>query len=199
MPVIGELKPASMPEHMRMGFEAKRPLPARSTILAKPAGLNGAPRSDVNTKGDLGSCSRCSRRRARSSSPRIGCVLGVPCFTLRTCRVALRSPPDPSVGPPARRLVGHACRRQGPSWRPDVPSGSYWPPSSAARPRPRSGTRASASGHWGPFGGNCSIYGGWGDQLEVRLSHDLRLLAFHNCLNNACSLDSRQLSPPESF
>jgi len=32
----------------------------------------------VNTNGDLGSCSRCSRRSARISSPTMGCVAGVP-------------------------------------------------------------------------------------------------------------------------
>jgi hypothetical protein len=32
--------------------------PARSTMRAKPAVVNGEPRSDVNTNGDLGSCSR---------------------------------------------------------------------------------------------------------------------------------------------
>ncbi len=52
--------------------------PARSTGRAKPAVVKGEPRSDVNTKSDLGSCSRCSRRRARSSSPMIGCVAGDP-------------------------------------------------------------------------------------------------------------------------
>jgi hypothetical protein len=33
--------------------------PARSTRRVKPAVVNGEPRSDVNTNGDLGSCSRC--------------------------------------------------------------------------------------------------------------------------------------------
>jgi hypothetical protein len=47
--------------------------PARAIIRANPAVVNGVPRFDVNTKGDLGSCSRWSRLRARSSSPRIGC------------------------------------------------------------------------------------------------------------------------------
>ena len=32
--------------------------PTRSIIRANPAGLNGAPRSDVNTNGDLDSCNR---------------------------------------------------------------------------------------------------------------------------------------------
>jgi hypothetical protein len=50
--------------------------------------VNGDPRSLVNTKADLSARSRCSRRRARSSSPRIGCVLGVPFLIRRTARVA---------------------------------------------------------------------------------------------------------------
>jgi hypothetical protein len=33
-------------------------IPARSIMRANPAGLNGAPRSDVNTNADLDSCSR---------------------------------------------------------------------------------------------------------------------------------------------
>jgi hypothetical protein len=50
--------------------------------------MNGDPRSDANTNADLGSCSRCNRRNARSSSPRSGWVLGEPFLTLRTARVA---------------------------------------------------------------------------------------------------------------
>ena len=61
MPVIGKLEPASVPEHVRTKFSKLNPVPARSTILAKPAALNGAPRSEVKTKGDSGSCSRCKR------------------------------------------------------------------------------------------------------------------------------------------
>ena len=64
-------------------------IPARSIIRAKPAVVKGPARSLVNTNGDFGSCSRCNRRKARNSSPMIGWVLGVPCLTLRTCRVAL--------------------------------------------------------------------------------------------------------------
>src|SRR3974390_3198144 len=44
--------------------------PARSIILATPAVLKGAPRSEVNTKGDFGSCSHCSRRSARTLDSR---------------------------------------------------------------------------------------------------------------------------------
>ena len=61
--------------------------PARSIIRAKPVVVNGAPRSNVNTNGDLDPCSRWRRRRARNS--RQGCVARVPCLTLRTCRVAI--------------------------------------------------------------------------------------------------------------
>jgi hypothetical protein len=39
--------------------------PARSIMRAKPAVVNGAPRSELNTNGDLGSCSRWSRRTVR--------------------------------------------------------------------------------------------------------------------------------------
>jgi len=58
-------------------------------MRANPAVAKGAPRSDVNKNGDLGSCSRCSRRSARNSSPTTGWTLGVPCLTLRSCSVAV--------------------------------------------------------------------------------------------------------------
>src|SRR5262249_19892758 len=43
--------------------------PSLATILRTPAGVNGASRSDVKMNGESGSCSRLSRRRARSSRP----------------------------------------------------------------------------------------------------------------------------------
>ena len=94
--------------------------PARSIIRAKPAAVNGEPRSDVSTNGDFGSCSRWSRRTARSSSPRIGWVLGVPCLTLRTCRMPVRS------GRPVRMPVAHAYRRLGSWWHPGGHTGCAW-------------------------------------------------------------------------
>jgi len=57
-------------------------------MRAKPAVVNGDPRSLVNTNGDLGSCSRCSLRRARISSPTTGWV----------ARRALLGPPDVQDG-----------------------------------------------------------------------------------------------------
>jgi hypothetical protein len=60
----------------------------------------------VNTKGDFGSGSRWSRGGARSSSPRIGCVLGVPCLARRACRVAVLKTTSP-------RAKAHQFRRRG--------------------------------------------------------------------------------------
>jgi hypothetical protein len=81
---IGQRIATGMPKHVGMNaeFEAGS-TPARSTILAKPAVLNGAPLSDRKTNSDCGA-SRRNRRRARSSAPASGCVAGVPCFTRRT-------------------------------------------------------------------------------------------------------------------
>jgi len=62
--------------------------PARAIILAKPAVVNGAPRSDVITNGE--GADRLSSRKARISSPCSGCTLGTPCLTRRTCSTALR-------------------------------------------------------------------------------------------------------------
>jgi hypothetical protein len=88
VPLVGERVAASVPK--LCGCALKPSLastPTRSIIRAKPAVVNGDPRFEVNTNGDFGSCSRCKRRSARISSPKIGCVLGVPCLTRRTCSV----------------------------------------------------------------------------------------------------------------
>jgi hypothetical protein len=59
-----------MPEHVRVGLEAKLGHDAQPHHLLRHAAVvNGAPRSDVNTNGDGGSWSRLSRRSARSSTP----------------------------------------------------------------------------------------------------------------------------------
>ena len=56
---------------------------ARSTMRRKPDTVNGEPRIETNTNADWGFCSRCRRRKARSSPPVIGCVAGVPFLTRR--------------------------------------------------------------------------------------------------------------------
>jgi hypothetical protein len=68
--------------------------PSPRISRAKPAVVKGDPRSLTKTKGDDG-LSRWSRRSARSSSPWIGWVLGVPFLTRRTCRTA---PANPATG-----------------------------------------------------------------------------------------------------
>jgi hypothetical protein len=50
---------------------------ARSSIRAKPAVVNGAPRSETNMNGD-GGASRWKRRSVLISRPVRGWVLGVP-------------------------------------------------------------------------------------------------------------------------
>jgi hypothetical protein len=64
LPRDGEGKAAGVAGHVRMRLAPT----ARSIILAKPAVVNGEPRSLTKTKGDV-SLSRWSRRRVRSSSP----------------------------------------------------------------------------------------------------------------------------------
>jgi len=46
----------------------------RASNVLKPPGANGAPRSEVNTNDDCGSCSHCKRRKARISRPVSGCT-----------------------------------------------------------------------------------------------------------------------------
>jgi hypothetical protein len=77
--------------------------PARSIIGANPAVLKGAARSDVNTKGDLGSCSRCRRRRAHSSSPTI--EWRSPASLCEHAASPKRTRPDPTAGPQSVRWV----------------------------------------------------------------------------------------------
>ena len=89
MSLIRQGEAAGVAQHVRMNLEAKlRSLACPLNHSCKSGRGERAPRSLVNTKGAFGSCSRCSRRSARSSSPRMGCVLGVPFLALRTARVA---------------------------------------------------------------------------------------------------------------
>ena len=60
--LIGQLVAAGVAQHVRVRHCELGLRTARSTMRAKPAVLKGAPRSDVNTKGDFGSCSRLFHR-----------------------------------------------------------------------------------------------------------------------------------------
>ena len=87
--LVGQREATGVPQHVRVNLEAEPgSLASALQHAGKAAVVNGEPRSDVNTNGDFGSCSRCSRRRARISSPMMGCVAGVPFLALRTCRTA---------------------------------------------------------------------------------------------------------------
>ena len=68
--VIGELEATGVAQHVRVHWKPNpAATPSRAIILRKPAGVNGAPRSDVKINGDAGSWSRLSRRNARNSRP----------------------------------------------------------------------------------------------------------------------------------
>jgi hypothetical protein len=141
---------------------------ARSTIRAKPAVVNGDPRSLTKTKGEV-SLSRCSRRRARSSSPRRGWVLGVPFLTRRTCKTAaLKSNWSQSLGRAQPVPEGHEDHRRIPVAVPVGLGGVHERLDLAGcqvLPGAKFGVRA-------PARSNCSFYFGWRDQLEVRFCHE---------------------------
>ena len=126
VPLVGQREAAGVPEHMGVSREAEPAAsPARSTSLAKPDVENGEPRSEVNTNGDFGSCSRCSFLNARISSPRNRMGRRGALFdpaNMQTAHDQSRS--DPNGGPPARSPAGRAGRRPGSWWRRDAPSGS---------------------------------------------------------------------------
>src|SRR5262245_28685167 len=83
--VIGQLEAAGMAQHVRMdGERYLGGLAEPYHEMVEAHGVIGPPRSLTNTWTSLG-FSRRSLRKARISSPRIGCTLGVPRLALRTC------------------------------------------------------------------------------------------------------------------
>jgi hypothetical protein len=118
VPLVGECVAAGMPQHVWVGLELQPGASAaRSIIRAKPAVVNRDPRSLTKTNGDV-ALSRCSRRSARSSSPWIGWVLGVPFLTGRTCSTAPLSAPRfrkaGTLGAESRPQRFHTFSSQGP-------------------------------------------------------------------------------------
>ena len=137
-------------------------------MRAKPAVLNGAPRSEVNTNGDFGSCSRWSRRSARNSSPRMGWVLGVPCLDpadVQGGRVELDLIPAQvhQLGRPQAMPVGHQDHG-GVAVAIAVVFGGLHQPLDLGLGQVFAGAQVGVGG---PLGPDCSVYGGWGDQPEV--------------------------------
>ena len=116
--VIRQFVAVTMPQHVRVDLHIKARRAGRTLHHGlKPRIKNGVPRSLTNTKSDLDRCSRCSRRRARSSRPVSGCVAGVPCSTLGTAgplkRIRLDTIGDQQVRPRESRVGTPA----GSSWR----------------------------------------------------------------------------------
>jgi hypothetical protein len=108
--LVGQRKAAGVAQHVRVDLERD---PGFDAGPFHPAVVNGPARSLVKTNGDLGACSRRSLRSARSSSPMIGWVLGVPRLTRRTCRVAVAKSiwsHRRSVSSDALRPCRHATR-----------------------------------------------------------------------------------------
>jgi len=86
---IGEGEAASTAQHVRMRLE-REPGRGAGTLdqLGEARGGEGRATLAVKTNGD-GALSRRSLRSARISSPRNGCVAGLPFLTRRTCSVAV--------------------------------------------------------------------------------------------------------------
>ena len=82
--VVGQLEAASVAQHVRPEILRIDPSRLASALdhRLKATLVNGVPRSDVNTNGDLLFCSRWSRLRARNSLPVNGCVAGLPFLSL---------------------------------------------------------------------------------------------------------------------
>jgi hypothetical protein len=79
--LVGERVAAGVTEHVRMRLELEAGAGGGTLDHSgKGRRREGEPRSLTKTKGD-GALSRWSRRRARSSSPTNGCVLGIPFST----------------------------------------------------------------------------------------------------------------------
>lgn len=131
MSLIGQCEPAGVTQHVRMALERQSRLEASPLHHpGEPSRGEGTSRSLVKTNGDLGSCSRCKRRKARSSSPMIGWVLGVPCLTLRTCRVAVAKSiwsHRRSTSSDTRKPCRHATVHQAPTRHAEV-QGTEWRP-----------------------------------------------------------------------
>jgi hypothetical protein len=149
--------------------------PARSISLANPAVVNGDPRSDVNTKGDFGSCSRWSLRRARDSSPRMGCVAGVPRLAPADghgCGIEINLIPA-QIDQLRRSEAMPICHQD----HAGVPVAVAIVPGRLHQLLDLGLSQVFAAAQLGiglASRGNCSFYGVRGDQLQMRFRHDFQ-------------------------
>jgi hypothetical protein len=174
--LVGEGVAAGVPQACRSMWGcalSSRPAPAaaRSIMRAKPAVVNGEPRSLTNTKGDDG-LSRWRRRRALISSPWIGWVLGVPFLTRRTWSTApvevdLVPAEIADLGGPQAVPVGQQDHG-GVAVTVSVAPGGFHQPLDLVWDEVLPG---SELGVLLPLRSNCSFYFSWRDQLEMRFSH----------------------------
>ena len=143
-------------------------LPARSTMRANPAVLKGAPRSEVNTKALLGFLLALQPPQGPQFVPkdRMGarCALLDPAH-VQGGRSELHLIPTQvhKLRSPQAVPIGHEDHRRVPL-APTVPLGLVHQPLDLGLGQIFAGAQV---GIGEPLGGNCSIYGGWRDQLEV--------------------------------
>ncbi len=109
-------------------------------------------------------------------------MLGVPCLTLRTCRVAVAElhliPAQVhQFGDTQAVPVGHEDHGGVPV-APAVAPGGFHQPLDLGLGQILAGAQV---GVWRTLGGDCAIYGGWRDQLEVRLGHGFRPFRADDC------------------
>jgi hypothetical protein len=147
---VGQRVAASGPEHMRVRLEGELCLPACTLDHpGKPGGAKGCPALRCEHEGRLGLLLALKPPQRPQLVPKDR--MGARRALLDPTHVQGRSPEIhllPTAGPPTRRSAGRAGRPQEPLWRPGAPNGSSWPRSSAARPRPRSGTLGCAGRRW---------------------------------------------------
>ena len=125
--LVGQRETAGMPQHMRMSLEAQPGSDAGA--LDKPCEAGSAEgRTTLGCEDErrFRFLLTCSRRGTRSSSPRIGCIAGVPALARRTARVAQSNRSDPKGDPSTRSNAGRPCTPPGScavAMSPSVPLG----------------------------------------------------------------------------
>ena len=90
VPLVGQRIAAGVPQHVRVRLEAKlASLPARSTMRAKPAGGERCAPLGGEHEGRLRLLLALEPPQSAQLVAEDWMGAGVPCLTLRTCRVAV--------------------------------------------------------------------------------------------------------------
>ena len=104
----------------------------------------------------------------------------------RRPEVHLVPPQVHQLGRPQAMPVGHKDHRGVPV-APAVSRGGFHQPLDLGLGQVLAGAQVAVGG---PLGANCSIYGGWRDQLEVRFGHTFRAPGVTDCSYNGSSSNS---------